>query len=84
MTSELLSVVFADMLRTGSAFGNSLGYVIGDGSKVAADSTPFDGTLETSEREIAVFTDKVCDGNCEYTRPNATSHFKFILYTSPD
>ncbi|KAF2442521.1 hypothetical protein P171DRAFT_523321 [Karstenula rhodostoma CBS 690.94] len=57
------------------AFGNSLGYVIGDGSKVAVDSTPFDGTLETSEREIAVFTDKVCDGNCEYARPDATAHY---------
>ncbi|KAJ4345693.1 target of Sbf [Didymosphaeria variabile] len=57
------------------AFGNSLGYVIGDGSKVAADSTPFDGTLETSEREIAVFTDKTCDNDCEYARPNATAHY---------
>ncbi|KAF9736232.1 hypothetical protein PMIN02_006794 [Paraphaeosphaeria minitans] len=62
------------------AFGNSLGYVIGDGSKVAADSMPFDGILETSEREIAVFTDKVCDGNCEYARPDATAHCKFIMY----
>ncbi|KAF2682527.1 hypothetical protein K458DRAFT_444167 [Lentithecium fluviatile CBS 122367] len=57
------------------AFGNSLGYVIGDGSKVASQRTPFSGTLETSEREIAVFTDKVCDGNCEYARPDATAHY---------
>lgn len=48
--------------------------MIGDGSKVAADSTPFGGNLETSEREIAVFTDKLCDGNCEYARPDATAH----------
>lgn len=62
------------LLTTHSSFGNSLSYVIGDGSKVAADSTPFNGTLATSEREIAVFTDKVCDENCEYWRPEATAH----------
>ncbi|PVI08167.1 hypothetical protein DM02DRAFT_579331 [Periconia macrospinosa] len=56
------------------AFGNSLGYVIGDGSKVASDNTPFDGTLETSEREIAVFSDEICDGDCEYARPNTVAH----------
>jgi hypothetical protein len=70
----------SNMLINCSAFGNSLGYVIGDGSKVAADNTPFDGTLETSEREIAVFTDKACDGNCEYARPDATAHCKFTIY----
>ncbi|KAL5379813.1 hypothetical protein DPSP01_008283 [Paraphaeosphaeria sporulosa] len=67
-----------DPQRSGTfdyAFGNSLGYVIGDGSRVAADSTPFDGTLETSEREIAVFTEKECDDNCEYARPDATAHY---------
>ncbi|KAF1959296.1 hypothetical protein CC80DRAFT_490251 [Byssothecium circinans] len=57
------------------AFGNSLGYVIGDGSKVTAGNTPFDGTLETSEIEMAVFTDKVCDADCEYSRPDATAHY---------
>lgn len=56
------------------AFGNSLGYVIGDGSKVSADNTPFDGTLETSEREIAGFTDEICDGECEYARPDTVAH----------
>ncbi|KAF1975340.1 hypothetical protein BU23DRAFT_503985 [Bimuria novae-zelandiae CBS 107.79] len=57
------------------AFGNSLGYVIGDGSQVAAESRPFTGTLETSEREIAVFTDKLCDGNCEYARSGTIAHY---------
>ncbi|KAF2636177.1 hypothetical protein P280DRAFT_410219 [Massarina eburnea CBS 473.64] len=57
------------------SFGNSLGYVIGDGSKVTTDSTPFDGTLETSEIEISVFTDKVCDGDCEYARPDTVAHY---------
>jgi len=50
--------------------------VIGDGRKVATTTTPFDGTLATSEREIAVFTDKVCDGDCEYARPDSTAHCK--------
>jgi hypothetical protein len=44
---------------------------------VASESTPFDGTLETSEQEIAVFSDKECDGDCPYWRPNATSHCEF-------
>ncbi|CAI6271715.1 unnamed protein product [Periconia digitata] len=57
------------------SFGNSLGYVIGDGSKVTTDNTPFDGTLATSEREIAVFTDEICDGNCEYARPDSVAHY---------
>lgn len=54
--------------------------MIGDGSKVAAQNTPFDGTLETSEREIAVFTDKVCDGDCEYARPDAIAHCRFSTF----
>ena len=54
--------------------------MIGDGSKVAAEDTPFDGILETSEREIAVFTDKICDGNCEYARPEATAHCLFYAF----
>lgn len=57
------------------AFGNSLSYVTSDGAKVASDSLPFDGTLDTSEYEIAVFSDKACDQDCPYWRPQATSHF---------
>ncbi|KAL6711931.1 target of Sbf [Coniothyrium glycines] len=57
------------------AFGNSLGYVTPDGGKVAAESLPFDGTLDTSEQEIVVFSDKECDHDCPYWRPNATSHY---------
>lgn len=57
-----------------SAFGNSLGFVTPAGNKVASESEPFDGTLDTSEYEIAVFSDKECDLNCPYWRPNATSH----------
>ncbi len=60
-----------------------MGYVIGDGSKVAAQNTPFDGTLETSEREIAVFTDKICDGDCEYARPDATAHCRSMIFPWP-
>ncbi|KAF1997624.1 hypothetical protein P154DRAFT_605306 [Amniculicola lignicola CBS 123094] len=56
------------------SFGNSLGYVSGTGGKCVSESTPFDGTLETSEFEIAVFTDKPCSGNCNYARPDATAH----------
>lgn len=56
------------------AFGNSLSYVTPDGGTVASDSLAFDGTLETSEYEIAVFSDKECDGDCSYWRPNAVSH----------
>ncbi|KAH6638068.1 putative TOS1-like glycosyl hydrolase-domain-containing protein [Boeremia exigua] len=57
------------------AFGNSLSFVTPAGNKVAPESQPFDGTLDTSEYEIAVFSDKQCDGNCPYSRPNATSHY---------
>jgi hypothetical protein len=57
-----------------SSFGNSLGYVVGDGSQVASQNTPFSGTLETSEREMAVFRDKSCDNNCEYARPESVAH----------
>jgi hypothetical protein len=57
------------------AFGNSLSYVMPSGGQVASESLPFDGTLDTSEREIAVFTDQQCDQNCPYWRPNATSHY---------
>lgn len=58
-----------------SAFGNSLSYVSSDGDVVAPESTPFNGTIGTSEREIAVFTNQACDQDCPYWRPNATSHF---------
>ncbi|OAL55744.1 hypothetical protein IQ07DRAFT_618163 [Pyrenochaeta sp. DS3sAY3a] len=57
------------------AFGNSLGYVTPDGRKVASESLPFDGTLDTSEVELAVFSDKQCDQDCPYWRPDATSHY---------
>ncbi|KAH8732758.1 putative TOS1-like glycosyl hydrolase-domain-containing protein [Phaeosphaeriaceae sp. PMI808] len=57
------------------AFGNSLSYVSSDGGKVTSDSMPFIGTLDTSEREIAVFSDKACDQDCPYSRPDATSHY---------
>ncbi|KAH7087127.1 putative TOS1-like glycosyl hydrolase-domain-containing protein [Paraphoma chrysanthemicola] len=57
------------------AFGNSLSYVTSDGGRVASESLPFSGTLDTSEREIAVFSDKSCDQDCPYWRPDATSHF---------
>jgi hypothetical protein len=69
--------VFNDftILTCSSAFGNSLGYVSSNGDKVTAESMPFDGTLDTSEREIAVFSDKACDQDCPYWRPDATSHF---------
>lgn len=40
------------------SFGNSLGYVSKDGSKVVSANTPFDGKLATSEVEIAAFTDQ--------------------------
>ncbi|KAF2627786.1 hypothetical protein BU25DRAFT_439766 [Macroventuria anomochaeta] len=57
------------------AFGNSLSFVTPAGNRVASESEPFDGTLDTSEYEIAVFSDKECDLNCPYWRPNATSHY---------
>ncbi|KAF2831434.1 hypothetical protein CC86DRAFT_443130 [Ophiobolus disseminans] len=57
------------------AFGNSLSYVTSDGGAVSPDSMPFDGTLDTSEREITVLSDKSCDQDCSYWRPDATSHF---------
>jgi hypothetical protein len=63
------------MLTAGSAFGNSLSFVAPAGNVVAPESEPFDGTLDTSEYEIAVFSDKECDSNCPYWRPNATSHY---------
>ncbi|CBX95498.1 hypothetical protein LEMA_P026500.1 [Plenodomus lingam JN3] len=57
------------------AFGNSLGYVMPNGGQVASESLPFDGTLDTSEREIVVMSDKGCDQDCPYWRPDATSHY---------
>lgn len=63
------------MLTLSSAFGNSLSFVTPAGNVVAPESEPFDGTLDTSEYEIAVFSDKECDINCPYWRPNATSHY---------
>ncbi|KAF9699574.1 hypothetical protein EKO04_002562 [Ascochyta lentis] len=57
------------------AFGNSLSFVNPAGNRVAPESEAFDGTLDTSEYEIAVFSDKECDVNCPYWRPNATSHY---------
>ena len=61
-------------LTGSSAFGNSLGYVTPSGDKIASESLPFHGTLETSEAEIAVFSDKACDHGCAYWRPDAVSH----------
>lgn len=58
-----------------SAFGNSLSYVTPRGDKVAAESLPFNGMLQTSETEIVVLSDKECDADCPYWRPNATSHY---------
>ncbi|CAN9326863.1 unnamed protein product [Alternaria alternata] len=58
-----------------SAFGNSLSYVTPRGDKVAAESLPFNGMLQTSETEIIVLSDKECDADCPYWRPNATSHY---------
>ncbi|KAJ8108987.1 hypothetical protein OPT61_g7786 [Boeremia exigua] len=57
------------------AFGNSLSFVTPAGDKVAPESEPFDGQLDTSEYEIAIFSDKKCDSKCSYWRPNATSHY---------
>ncbi|KAI4946771.1 hypothetical protein J4E91_006943 [Alternaria rosae] len=57
------------------AFGNSLSYVTPRGDKVAAESQPFEGTLNTSENEIVVLSDKECDADCPYWRPDATSHY---------
>lgn len=76
LTSRLPSNVPCRILNFSSAFGNSLSYVTGDGSTVASGSLPFDGTLDTSEYEIAVFTDKECNNGCPYWRPNAVSHRK--------
>lgn len=75
--STSMSMPFAAgiLLTWVSAFGNSLSYVSSNGGVVAPESMPFDGTLATSEREIAVFSDKACDQDCPYWRPNATSHF---------
>ncbi|CAN9340353.1 unnamed protein product [Alternaria sp. RS040] len=58
-----------------NAFGNSLSYVTPRGDKVAAESLPFNGMLQTSETEIIVLSDKECDADCPYWRPNATSHY---------
>jgi hypothetical protein len=59
------------------SFGNSLSYVTEDGRRVASKTTPFDGTLETSEIEISAFTDRQCDAGCEYYRPKSTAYCKF-------
>jgi hypothetical protein len=59
-----------------SAFGNSLSYVTPRGDKVAAESLPFEGTLRTSETELVVLSDKECDADCPYWRPDATAHCK--------
>ncbi|CAN9336011.1 unnamed protein product [Alternaria alternata] len=64
--------VYAEVL---SAFGNSLSYVTPRGDKVAAESLPFNGMLQTSETEIVVLSDKECDADCPYWRPNATSQY---------
>lgn len=77
----LLSQHISLKLSQNSAFGNSLGYVTPDGRKVAAESLPFDGTLDTSEVELAVFSDKQCDQDCPYWRPDATSHCTSFLLT---
>jgi hypothetical protein len=66
-----------------SAFGNSLSYVTPNGRTVAAESLPFDGTLDTSETELVVLSDKECDEGCTYWRPDATSHCTSPLPLSP-
>ena len=65
-----------------SAFGNSLSYVSPQGTTVAAESLPFNGKIPTSENEIIVFSDKACDGDCPYWRPNATSHCKYCYHST--
>jgi hypothetical protein len=70
-----LGCLYLSDLPIPSAFGNSLSYVSSQGDRVTAESMPFDGTLRTSEGEIAVFSDKACDQDCPYWRPDATSHF---------
>ncbi|KAI1515578.1 TOS1 [Pyrenophora tritici-repentis] len=64
-----------DPAKSGTAFGNSLSYVNSQGTTVAAQSLPFNGKILTSEYEIIVFSNKACDGNCPYWRPNATAHY---------
>jgi len=65
-----------------SAFGNSLSYVNPQGTTVAAESLPFNGKILTSENEIIVFSDKACDGDCPYWRPNATSHCEYCCQSA--
>ncbi|KAF2805976.1 uncharacterized protein BDZ99DRAFT_423363 [Mytilinidion resinicola] len=57
-----------------STFGNSLSYASSDGTTCANISTPFNGNLSTSEVELAVFTNQVCNGDCDYTRPKSVAH----------
>ncbi|KAF2498516.1 hypothetical protein BU16DRAFT_504893 [Lophium mytilinum] len=57
-----------------SSFGNSLSYASSDGTTCANVSTPFSGNLSTSDVELAVFTDQVCNGDCDYTRPKSVAH----------
>jgi hypothetical protein len=74
-TSTPYFPIYCTLLTWNSAFGNSLSYVSSNGDKVTPESTPFEGALATSEREIAIFADKECDHDCPYWRPDATSHF---------
>jgi hypothetical protein len=75
--------IMSAILTIFSAFGNSLSYVTPNGRTVAAESLPFDGTLDTSETELVVLSDKECDEGCTYWRPDATSHCTSPLPLSP-
>ncbi|KAF2736585.1 hypothetical protein EJ04DRAFT_521802 [Polyplosphaeria fusca] len=79
--AEATGIVFlanlGDERKSGTfdyAFGNSLSYVSPDGGRVASDPGPFAGTLQTSEVEMAAFSDKACNGDCEYSRPKSTQY----------
>ncbi|KAF2186996.1 hypothetical protein K469DRAFT_571498, partial [Zopfia rhizophila CBS 207.26] len=57
-----------------TSFGSSLPYVSNNGDKCVSRNTPFNDNLATSEIELAVLTDKICNGDCEYFRPKSTAH----------
>ncbi|KAJ4359354.1 target of Sbf [Ascochyta clinopodiicola] len=66
-------------LTGNSAFGNSLSFVTPAGNRVASESEPFTGTLDTSEYEIAVFSDKECDVDYGWTGSSKAFFIEFQM-----
>lgn len=60
-----------------TVFGNSLSYANADGLAGCAKPEVLKKTVLPSNKEIAIFSDKPCNGDCGYVRPGSVAYHGF-------